>query len=714
MRTLLISSFALLLSLPALAQRWWETEPLRILDLVSSLGQVAERDPVKLAALKADLLYNAEHFDIMSLNKGLDDQGFFFKSAVAGKQNRDFLGEYLPQAHKRGIRVMIYFCVHWFNRPFGDQHPDWLQRSEDGQPLTDVYTTGTDFCINAPYREWVFQVLRDLAAYPIDGIFYDGPVFRANTCYCRHCQAKFRKAYGRPMPSKPERRGAAFRDLLEFKANSIADFLADSQRILKAINPGIALYMNGGLRGANWATGRLNRVIAKHQDLLGAEGGFIAGDLTRVPLWKPGITAKLLETQAPDKPRVIFSAASHKPWTFSVLPEPELRLLYADSIANAANVWMGITSFEIEQPEMRAITALNKFVAANGTYFKNTRSEARAAIVWSDTTANFYQGSDAQMIDIDRVPQRSEVGNLDLEFAGLSDALVRSGIPFDVIDDMALEQEELDRYRAIFLPNVACMSERTALKLRQYVQRGGNLLATFETSLYDETGIKRGDLALADLFGVDGGRRIVGPTRWDFMKPSGAGPLLDGIKRQMIPSTTYHLQTTPKQAQVLLRFTVPLAGRYDGVPELSPDPALVVNQAGKGRVVYFTGDLGNSIQNFHLPEMQRIVSNAVTLFGASPVRMDNVPASVEVVLRSQLRGERLLLHLVNFTGEMTRPITRILPVNNARIRVQTAGVFTKARTLVRPQVLAVKASGEGHVEFTIPTVEEYEVVVLER
>ena len=64
------------------------------------------------------------------------------------------------------------------------------------------------------------------------------------------------------------------------------------------------------LKSENAATARLNRVLVEHQDLLGSEGGFIYGDLTRVPLWKPGLTARLLETQAGGKPTVIFSAGT--------------------------------------------------------------------------------------------------------------------------------------------------------------------------------------------------------------------------------------------------------------------------------------------------------------------------------------------------------------------------------------------------------------------
>ena len=694
------------------AEPWWEREPLRILDLTTSVSRVAFRSPSELAAQKAALLYNAEHLEVMGMPKGLDDQHFFFVSKVAGKPNADYLGRYLPEAKKRGIRVLIYFNVHWYTMQFGAEHPDWQQIREDGKPLDGVYDTGTDLCVNTPWREWCFQVLRDLAAYPIDGIFYDGPIYRPDTCYCRYCRVKFRQMYGKELPSKKVRRGQAFKELVDFQAASLAGFLRDSRQVLKSISPEIAFYMNGGVRGSNWATGRLNRVLAPEQDILGSEGGFISGDLTRVPLWKPGLTARLLETQAGGKPRVIFSAASHKPWTFSVLPDAELRLLYAGSIANAASVWFGVTPFEFDQPEMKTLAEMNRFLRDNSAYYHDTRSEARIAVVWSDTTANFYSGADAQLIDIDRVAQRSEIGNLDAEFSGVSEALMRAQAPFDVIDDTTLEREPLERYRAIFLPNVACMSDATARRIREYVRGGGRVFATFETSLYDETGVRRNDFALAGLFGVNDGRRIVGPTRWDFMKPVGADPLLEGLKRQMIPASIYHLRAVPKTARTLLRFTKPLTGRYDGVPDLSDDPALVVQQLGKGTVVYFSGEFGGMVTGFHTPEYLQLAANAIKTLAPPAVELDNIPSSVEVVLRSQNQGQRLLLHLVNFTGDMTRPIRKVVPLPDVRVTLD--GSFRKAFTLMRPQSLALRKDTRGRTQFVLPRVAEYEVVVLER
>src|ERR1044072_9302015 len=95
---------------------------------------------------------------------------------------------------------------------------------------------------------------------------------------------------------------------------------------------------------------------------------------------------------------------------------------------------------------------------------------------------NFYAGAAAQMIDIDRVAARSEIGNLDGEFSGLADALVPSHTPFAFIDDVFLDREPLDSYQTLILPNVTCLSDSIAARLAEWAERGGTLVATFETS----------------------------------------------------------------------------------------------------------------------------------------------------------------------------------------------------------------------------------------
>lgn len=692
-------------------RHWWEKEPLRILDLVSSTGQIVFREPDKLVAEKAAQFYGVEHLEVMDLVKGLDDKGFYFKTAVAAKENEDYLAKYLPEAKKKGLRVMIYFNVHWYKRSFGDQHPDWMQVAEDGQLLGGVYETGTSLCINGPYRDWCFQVVRDLCAYPIDGIFYDGPIFFPATCYCPSCRAKYRKLYGAELPSKKVRKGKAFQQLLEFQAASLADFLRDTRKIIKSINPEIALYMNGGERGGNWSTGRLNRVLVKEQDILGSEGGFIGGDLEQVPFWKPGVTARLLETQSGGKPRIIFSATGHKPWTFSLLPASELRFLYAETVANGAGVWFGMWPYEFHQPEMKAVVEMNRFLGENTAYYTGTRSEARVAIAWPDHTMNFYWGSETPKA-AGEAP--AGVGDVNAEFSGLTSALLRMQAPFDVLDDEALEKEKLDRYDLILLPNMACMSDAACRGVREFVRSGGNVLATFETSLYDETGIRRRDFALGDVLGVRDAGRLVGPARWDYLKKAAPDPLLDGLDREFLPAPAWHLKVGPAGARPVLYFTKLLGGPYDGLPEASDEPALVANAFGKGRALYFSGDLGSALNTYRQPELFRLVHNAVRGLSRLPVTFENSPASVEAVLRSQNGGTRRLLHLINFTTDTPRPVSRVLPLTDLRVSVPGLREARKVFTLLRPAELAVGKDANGDLSFVVPRLDEYEVVVIEK
>ena len=91
-----------------------------ILDDGSSYTGVISPSPDMDIPLKASLAFNVEHLHVMGMAGGLDDLEFFFSSKVAGKQNQDYLAKYLPEAKKRGLRVMIYFNIHWFKPSLGD------------------------------------------------------------------------------------------------------------------------------------------------------------------------------------------------------------------------------------------------------------------------------------------------------------------------------------------------------------------------------------------------------------------------------------------------------------------------------------------------------------------------------------------------------------------------------------------------------------------
>ncbi len=93
---------------------------------------------------------------------------------------------------------------------------------------------------------------------------------------------------------------------------------------------------------------------------------------------------------------------------------------------------------------------------------------------------------------------------------GMYEALLRGRFAFDYVHEDRLEPERLKKYRALLLPNVAMLSDRQCEQLRAYVRAGGSLMASFETSLYDENLKPRADFGLAELMGVEQGRRCGG------------------------------------------------------------------------------------------------------------------------------------------------------------------------------------------------------------
>jgi hypothetical protein len=94
---------------------------------------------------------------------------------------------------------------------------------------------------------------------------------------------------------------------------------------------------------------------------------------------------------------------------------------------------------------------------------------------------------------------------------GWYQALVESRIRFEVVHDRLLDPAHLAPYATLVLPNLAARSDAQCDQLRAFVKNGGNLTATYETSLYDEWGVRRSNFGLADLFGVDWTGKAEGP-----------------------------------------------------------------------------------------------------------------------------------------------------------------------------------------------------------
>ena len=463
---------------------WVRRTPLKIIDAILIDRENFSKGlftPEKSLGWKTGLGFNSEHFSLAV--KGSDPLDVM----------KSILPEYLEEAHSREFKVFVYINVHWHDVSDLEKHRDWFQVDYSGKVIDDVYGKGLMPCVNSPgWREYSYNIIKGIAELGPDGIFLDGPVFHWRGCYCSYCRKLFKEKYGIELPRKGDLNNPDHLKLVEFQRESMVNYMKGAFEVVKSVDPEIAIYLNGEPARPSWATGRDNVRLSKYQDLVGAEGGFEYYNLFETPVFKPGMTAKLLEAQAPDKPRVIFIAAKHSPWNKEVLTPAELANRCAQTIANGAYYWIGYT---YDGRLDSIIKKINSWVDKCGEYLVGTHDVSDVAVYWSQATGDIY-GGEVPVSDFTGETKKVKRDYLKSIY-GAYELLVRSRIPFKFV----ISPSQLNGIRLLVLPNVAFLSKEEAEGIRDFVKKGGVLFATYETSLYDIGG-KRDDFLLGDLLGV--------------------------------------------------------------------------------------------------------------------------------------------------------------------------------------------------------------------
>src|SRR5436309_1890868 len=169
-----------------------------------------------------------------------------------------------------------------------------------------------------------------------------------------------------------------------------------------------------------------------------------------------------------------------------------------------------------------------------------------------------------------------------------------------MVHDRLLDEVHLARLKTLILPNIAALSDEQCRQLRSFVERGGGLVATYETSLCDERGERRADFGLADLFGVSFRRRADGPMRNAYLRLEAdprtgrRHPLLDGLDDvPRVVHGTWRLDVAPEAEFAHRPLTLipsypdlPMEMVYPRVPKTDVAEAYC-RELGPGRVVYF-------------------------------------------------------------------------------------------------------------------------------
>jgi hypothetical protein len=561
-------------------------------------------------------------------------------------------------------------------------------------------------CELGPYNfEFMTAVHKEIMArYRPDGIFmnrWEG----SGDCYCQHCRENFKSATGFDLPRTADAHDSVRRAFLQWRRQRLVDAIDVWNEAIRAINPEASVIPNNG----SGASSPLNSIeISRRAPMLAADRQARHG--LAAP-WLVGKSAKEYRATMGSKPVIgLFGIGLEEQyrWKDSVTSNAEIRIWALDAIANGMRPWFTKFSATLHDERwLKAIDDIYLWTEANQSYLSDRRPLARVALVYSQQSA-WYYGAKVEDYAL-----------------GWYQAMVESRIPFEMVHDHLLDAEHLAPYKTLILPNLACLSDAQCDQLRAFVSRGGSIVATHETSLYDEMGTRRKNFALADLFGVDWTGKVDGPMLNSYIRlehealPGNA--LFAGIEdAPRIINGVSRLEVAPRAAFAETPFTLipsypdlPMEKVYPRTPRTDIS-CLYLRQAA-GRVAYFPFDIDRTFWEVLCADHLKVLRN--TLLWANdeePVVDVDGPGLLDVT--AWRNSSAVTIHLVNLTNPMAMkgPYRDFFPVGPHTVRLRLpAGVEAKsARLLAADKTIAVERS-RATVSVVIPSIFDHEVVAIE-
>ena len=646
---------------------------------------------------------------------------------------RDLTGEIVAALHRYGIKAVAAMDLSLIPETVAGEHPEWRSLDARGEPYRANRDLG-NFYIACPLsgyqNEFLEQVLRELVSrYDLDGIKFGGGSYGFTSygngiCYCSRCREAYRAFSGRELPGREDASDPAWGAFQRWRREAVVERTRFLYRLVKSQNPDLPVMCNSVCFGdPGWTLrGALDiERMAEHIDAVQVEAQTrvrVDGDRGewQFLLW-PSEEANFLTSVSNRQIWVLASYFQAWPWRRNAVPPAEQKIYMAQMYANGGsaivNLSGGPPAVHQDQRGFAAVRSLFEFVERNADYYDGDASAADVAVVYSQNT----------LFNYDRQEPERYVDSI----RGVEQALAEHHIPFDVISDRLLIPERLAKYRTIVLPSTACMTEEAAESLKKYVENGGSVVATFETSLYDPDGRKRDDFLLADLLGVSHADTLQVTGREDGVYKQaylnvrlGDHPLLSDLgDTTVIPAANRYCRVRLRGEKAAVPLTLSAAFRV--FPEgmsytLEPDPGdpmLVAREhPSGGRTVYFAGQPDLAFLRFGYPDWGLLLTNAVRWASGGRLPLEaEAPPTLLVTLRKQENCR--LVHLVNLNGGR-RMFRQMIPARDIKILLRSEPAFRPRRAFLLSNLHSLPLAEEKDgVSVRVSRVEDYDVLVFE-
>ncbi|MFZ0395913.1 MAG: alpha-amylase family protein [Terracidiphilus sp.] len=679
---------------------------------VRRVGQtnMTEHDPAVMNIEEwADLWYSAQADIVFISVTGILA---FYPSKVPfhkhGKflNGRDFFGECVTAARKRGMRVVARMSpdLNWLDAL--EAHPEWAMRHRDGSvQFNEQEPRLFKTCMFSRYMdEYVPAIMREInSLYDVDCFYTNGwpPLGSLPDCHCAICSklpASGTPAYWRVFTDRVLELWGTY-DAIAKEKKRDSFFFANSGGNVRG-GPNLdrvgkmAAWFQADNQGRTWEEPEVwgcslqGRVCSAVMD-----GGFAANVTAAYSTGSPGWRNL---SKSPDETRMWLNQTLASGMT------PYLHFVGAEGGEGEDTRWQ-----QVGRDYFR-------WTAKHDAHFVNRRSIADIGVVIGQSTQLLYPG-----------PATARTRHYMRETTqGIYDALLWGRYAFDFVHEDRLQPERIARYRALILPNVAMLSDEQCRQLRDYERAGGALLGSFETSLYDENLKPRADFGLADVFGIGKAGDAVGTNGnpyYAWIEEAGAQPaheVLAGFAgTHWLPGAENRIPLQPIGDPLLtvvpgfVRYPPELA--YPPVPHTS-EPAIVLRNYGVGRTAWFSGDVERTYWLTGHDDLLRLIHNTLRWLTQNQ-RMVTVEGDGFVEMSCWETAPGYAVHLLNYTNPNAhhgwmQSVTKLGP---QRVAMKLpASVRAKKVELLRAEIAVPFEAHEQELRFTIPVVDDYEVAAI--
>lgn len=685
----------------------WTTQPMR-------WGQIniREHEPPDFDVEWWENYFRRIHLDGITLNAGgliayypteLEDQ---HRSRWLG--DRDLFGE-LVQAIKRcNMRILARIDPGESYEDVYYRHPDWFAVNPDGTPMRELMMPELYVpCMNGPYYwEFVPEIMQEIhRMYDVDGTFcseWDG---RRRICSCPRCQDLFKTATGYDLPKNANPNDMAWKKWSVWHQSRLEDLWQFWDKLNKEIKP-----------GAIWMGNHSNKgFLADYAEMINVDN---QSRQEQHPLWAVGEQGKKMRAITRGKKPYFHIFSSNSYARHVSKPEAEYRLYIADALLADSRPWFTIIGGnQDDERQFGPLEDMYVWHHKNENFLRNRQSLSEVAIAFSDRERFVPEGRrDAEAF-------RGIHAGDDDSFRGMYYTILRNRIPFDLVHIGRMDDEAMASYKLLIIPNIRALSDSEAEDVRRFVQRGGSVIATFETGTHDEWGNPRSKGALDELLGIEERRPVMGPMEHSYGRLHGPHPILAGLEKTKVTHNGEYVLPVKPAAGTDGSVLTLIPSYIVYPPEMAfsttgdsgiPLLLLTEGEQGEGRRVYWTGNIDAYYNRTNSPDYNRLMLNAVKW-----VFPDKQPAEVAgpglIEMHLYRQENNLQVHLVNMTNPdiWKAPVQELLPVGTQTVRVRLnegEKIASEARCLVSERNLPVTIAG-GWAEVQLNDLLDHEIIV---